>query len=127
MSTFIYSLNHSYEVNDASSPLQQAKFKELLASTYTDLSVDEGMVDSFIKNAHQIKVLRGKKYGALEADKDAVSAFLFHSLPLFTMSQSNPLFWRSGCAAGMAFGHRYHSFRFKRTLYTFGEELGYAR
>ena len=45
------------------------------------MSIDEDMVDSFIKNSHQIKVLRGKKYGALEADKDAICTSPSYTYP----------------------------------------------
>lgn len=50
----------------------QALFKTILKDTYPSMPVDESMVDLFIKNTHHVKVLRGRKWGALEEDKSAL-------------------------------------------------------
>jgi NEDD8-activating enzyme E1 regulatory subunit len=33
--------------------------------------VEDSVVDTFVKNAHRLKVLRGKRYGAIEEDPAA--------------------------------------------------------
>ncbi|KAG6817386.1 hypothetical protein H0H87_009573 [Tephrocybe sp. NHM501043] len=36
--------------------------------SFLTVPIDDALVDSFVKNAHALKVLRGKKWGALDAD-----------------------------------------------------------
>lgn len=36
------------------------------------IPVDEGLVDAFVRNAHGIKWLHGKRFGVLDADKAAL-------------------------------------------------------
>jgi amyloid beta precursor protein binding protein 1 len=54
---------------------EKAMFKSFLA-----VPQDDALVDSFVKNAHGLKVLRGKKYGALDANPAALGGCLFLSL-----------------------------------------------
>ncbi|CAL1710740.1 unnamed protein product [Somion occarium] len=56
--------------------VELAKFKEILKAEYPDLTIDKAVVDSFVKHAHQIKVLRGKRFGSWEEDKTAVAQAL---------------------------------------------------
>ncbi|PSR81319.1 hypothetical protein PHLCEN_2v6398 [Hermanssonia centrifuga] len=45
-----------------------ALFKTILKKEFPDLSIDEAMVDAFVKNAHHIKVLRGRRWGTWDKD-----------------------------------------------------------
>ena len=47
---------------------EKAKFKSLCAP------VEDSVVDSFVKNAHALKVLRGKKWGSFDSDPAALGA-----------------------------------------------------
>ncbi|KAF7325748.1 NEDD8-activating enzyme E1 regulatory subunit [Mycena kentingensis (nom. inval.)] len=47
---------------------EKAAFKAHLA-----VPLDDGLIDSFVKNAHGLKVLRGKKYGTLDGDATALA------------------------------------------------------
>lgn len=51
-------------------------FKDLLTKTHPTLTIDEETVDAFVKNAHHIKLLRGRRHGAFEEDKAALGASL---------------------------------------------------
>ncbi|KAJ3477723.1 hypothetical protein NLI96_g10270 [Meripilus lineatus] len=55
---------------------ENARFKELLKVQYPDLQIDESLVDLFVKNAHHIKLLRGKRWGAWEEDRASVGSAL---------------------------------------------------
>ncbi|OAX41832.1 hypothetical protein K503DRAFT_734837 [Rhizopogon vinicolor AM-OR11-026] len=44
--------------------------------SYLQVPVDDAMVDSFIKNAHALVVLRGKTWGAFDEDKGALAESL---------------------------------------------------
>ncbi|KAJ6627840.1 hypothetical protein B0H10DRAFT_2209966 [Mycena sp. CBHHK59/15] len=48
---------------------EKAMFKAFLA-----VPIDDALIDSFVKNAHGLKVLRGKKWGALNSDPSALAA-----------------------------------------------------
>ncbi|KAJ7485285.1 hypothetical protein FB451DRAFT_1337569 [Mycena latifolia] len=48
---------------------EKAAFKAFLT-----VPIDDGLIDSFVKNAHGLKVLRGKKWGALDADPAALAS-----------------------------------------------------
>ncbi|KAJ6470116.1 hypothetical protein C8R47DRAFT_1187793 [Mycena vitilis] len=48
---------------------EKAIFKGFLSTPQ-----DDALVDSFVKNAHGLKVLRGKKYGSLDADPAALAS-----------------------------------------------------
>lgn len=54
---------------------EKAIFKKFLT-----VPLDDAIIDSFVKNAHGLKVLRGKKYGALDADPAALGDFHFCSM-----------------------------------------------
>ncbi|KAJ7065009.1 hypothetical protein C8F01DRAFT_1054604 [Mycena amicta] len=48
---------------------EREMFKALLS-----VPLDDTLIDSFVKNAHGLKILRGKKYGALDADPAALAS-----------------------------------------------------
>ncbi|KAJ7185616.1 hypothetical protein C8R46DRAFT_1061219 [Mycena filopes] len=48
---------------------EKATFKSFLK-----VPLDDALIDSFVKNAHGLKILRGKKYGALDADPAALAS-----------------------------------------------------
>jgi len=50
---------------------EKAQFK-----SYLSVSVDDGLVDLFVKNAHGLKLMRGKKWGELDQDTNALSIAL---------------------------------------------------
>jgi amyloid beta precursor protein binding protein 1 len=39
--------------------------------------VDDAIVDAFVKNSHALRVLEGRKYGALDQDPELVGVFIF--------------------------------------------------
>jgi amyloid beta precursor protein binding protein 1 len=43
-----------------------------------ELAVDEEAVDEFVRNAHGLRLLRGKQFGSLDTDKDALGE---HCIP----------------------------------------------
>ncbi|KAG6829949.1 hypothetical protein H0H92_002853 [Tricholoma furcatifolium] len=47
--------------------------------SYLTVPVDDAMIDSFVKNAHALKVLRGKKWGAIDADRQLLADALTNS------------------------------------------------
>jgi hypothetical protein len=48
---------------------EKAEFKNLVVG-----DMDDAMVDSFVKNAHAIRVLKGRKLGAFDEDAQAIGA-----------------------------------------------------
>ncbi|KAI0713985.1 hypothetical protein C8Q76DRAFT_733003 [Earliella scabrosa] len=57
---------------------ERDKFKEILAAKYREVakSANPDEVDTFVKNAHHLRVLRGKQLGAYDKDRDAVVSSL---------------------------------------------------
>ncbi|CDO73930.1 hypothetical protein BN946_scf185016.g87 [Trametes cinnabarina] len=55
--------------------LEKDKFKELFKAKHPELatSADPEEVDTFVKNAHHLRVLRGKQWGTLDQDRAAVA------------------------------------------------------
>ncbi|GLB41190.1 putative regulatory subunit of the dimeric UBA3-ULA1 E1 enzyme [Lyophyllum shimeji] len=47
---------------------EKARFK-----SYVTVPIDDALIDSFVKNAHALKVLRGKKWGALDTDHETLT------------------------------------------------------
>jgi len=58
---------------------ERDEFKEILQQS--GASVDPGMVDDFVKNCHGLRILRGKRWGALDADPTALASALSASCP----------------------------------------------
>lgn len=58
---------------------EKAEFRKLVVG-----DIDNALVDSFVKNAHALKVLKGKQLGTFDEDKDAIGAhFTSRGQPLF--------------------------------------------
>ena len=55
----------------------QGKFKEIFEKKYPDVakSANPEEEESFVKNAHHLRVLRGKQLGAFDKDREALGAF----------------------------------------------------
>ncbi|THH17970.1 hypothetical protein EUX98_g9034 [Antrodiella citrinella] len=53
---------------------EAALFKDILKKTYPDTPLDDSMVDLFVKNTHHVKVLRGRRWGVWEEDKNAIAS-----------------------------------------------------
>ena len=53
---------------------EKGKFKELFAAKHPDLaqSVSPDEVETFVKNSHHLRVLRGKQLGAFDKDPEAI-------------------------------------------------------
>lgn len=53
---------------------KQAQFKQLFSAKHPEIarSVNPEEVESFVKNAHHIRVLRGKQWGAMDQDREAI-------------------------------------------------------
>ena len=52
----------------------QTKFKELFAKKHPELAqtANPEEVDTFVKNSHHLRVLRGKQWGAFDQDREAL-------------------------------------------------------
>ena len=52
----------------------QAKFKEILREGFPEIApaVSDEEIDTFVKNAHHVRVLRGKQWGTLDKDREAL-------------------------------------------------------
>ena len=61
---------HLQKLYKARSEEEKAIFK-----SYLQVPVSEDMVDAFLKNSHALKLLRGKRWGALDADQQALGMF----------------------------------------------------
>ncbi|KAI0682387.1 hypothetical protein BC835DRAFT_1424486 [Cytidiella melzeri] len=51
-------------------------FKQILAETFPDLSIDEAVVDVFVKNAHHLKLIRGRQFGEFDKQKSEITSSL---------------------------------------------------
>ncbi|KIP05877.1 hypothetical protein PHLGIDRAFT_482064 [Phlebiopsis gigantea 11061_1 CR5-6] len=56
--------------------VENVRFKELLRATHPDVSIDDALADAFVKNAHHIKLLRGRPFGAFARDAAALASAL---------------------------------------------------
>ena len=46
------------------------------------VEIDPGMVDEFVRNVHGLKVIRGRQWGALDENREAISMhYLLHIIP----------------------------------------------
>jgi len=52
----------------------RAEEEKAILKGFLTVPLDDTLVDSFVKNAHGLKILRGKKYGALDADPAALAS-----------------------------------------------------
>ncbi|KAJ7269884.1 hypothetical protein C8J57DRAFT_1323830 [Mycena rebaudengoi] len=60
---------HLQKLYKARAEEEKATFKAFLT-----VPIEDSLIDSFVKNAHGLKVLRGKKWGALDADPAALAS-----------------------------------------------------
>ncbi|PIL27214.1 hypothetical protein GSI_10358 [Ganoderma sinense ZZ0214-1] len=62
----------------AQAEVEKAQFKELFAVKHPEIARTSNPeeVDSFVKNAHHIRVLRGKQWGAVDQDREAIANLL---------------------------------------------------
>ncbi|KIM43435.1 hypothetical protein M413DRAFT_18011 [Hebeloma cylindrosporum] len=51
----------------------RAEEEKAIFKSYLQVPVSEDMVDAFVKNSHALKLLKGKKWGALDADPQALA------------------------------------------------------
>lgn len=80
----------------------QALFKEILKKTFPELVIDAAVVDAFIKNAHHIKLLRGKQFGAFDRDPAALGTPPLPPPPSPSLPTKNSRALRSGVPADPA-------------------------
>ena len=71
MHTSTESYVHLQKLYRARAEEEKTIFKELLKEEGGE-TVDGETVDSFLKNCHALKVLKGKKWGAFDADRDTL-------------------------------------------------------
>jgi len=55
----------------------RAEEEKTIFKSYIQVPVDNDMVDVFLKNSHALKLLRGKKWGALDSDPQALGTFIY--------------------------------------------------
>lgn len=63
---------HLQKLYKARAEEEKVAFKEFLKKENGGENVDEEAVDSFLKNCHALKVLKGKKWGAFDTDREAL-------------------------------------------------------
>jgi amyloid beta precursor protein binding protein 1 len=63
---------HLQKLYKARAEVEKVVFKEFLKKENGGENVDEEAVDSFLKNCHALKVLKGKKWGAFDTDREAL-------------------------------------------------------
>lgn len=66
---------HLQKLYKAQAEEEKSRFKSFL-----QVPIDDSIVDSFVKNAHGIKVLRGKKWGTLDSDPSALGEIFLLAL-----------------------------------------------
>jgi len=67
---------HLQKLYKARAEVEKVVFKEFLKKENGGENVDEEAVDSFLKNCHALKVLKGKKWGAFDTDREALATAL---------------------------------------------------
>lgn len=55
---------------------ERAEEEKKTFKSFLKIDIDDSIVDTFVKNAHGIKVLKGTQYGALDKNREALSEFL---------------------------------------------------
>jgi len=76
MHTSTESYVHLQKLYKARAGEEKATFKTLLAKTPGGSEITDDIIDSFLKNCHALKMLKGKKWGAFDADRTALSEAL---------------------------------------------------
>lgn len=54
----------------------RAEEEKAIFKSFLKVDIDDASVDAFVKNAHALKFLRGKKWGALDADPSALGVYI---------------------------------------------------
>ncbi|KAJ7100214.1 hypothetical protein B0H15DRAFT_819220 [Mycena belliarum] len=52
----------------------RAEEEKALFKSFLSVPIEDSLIDSFVKNAHGLRVLRGKKYGSLDANPAALAS-----------------------------------------------------
>jgi amyloid beta precursor protein binding protein 1 len=52
----------------------RAEEEKAIFKSFLTVPIDDALVDTFVKNAHGLKLLRGKKWGALDSDPAALGS-----------------------------------------------------
>lgn len=52
----------------------RAEEEKAIFKSFLKVPVEDELVDSFVKNAHAVKVLRGKKWGGIDKDAEALGS-----------------------------------------------------
>lgn len=68
---------HLQKLYKAHAEEEKARFK-----SYLTVPIDDAMIDLFVKNAHALRILRGKEWGALDADQTLLGQFRYYILNL---------------------------------------------
>ena len=77
MHTSTDSYVHLQKLYKARAEEEKDMFKEILKKESGGDDIDADTVDSFLKNCHALKVLKGKKWGVLDADQEALGGYRF--------------------------------------------------
>jgi hypothetical protein len=78
MHTSTESYVHLQKLYKARAEEEKAVFKELVLKMEGGDNVDGETVDSFLKNCHALKVLKGKQWGVWDADRDALGGSFYY-------------------------------------------------
>lgn len=54
----------------------RAEEEKAVFKSFLTVPIDDALVDTFVKNAHALKLLRGRKWGALDGDPIALGAYV---------------------------------------------------
>ena len=69
-------------------------FKDLLRQTFPATAIAEDTIDAFVKNAHHVKLLRGRPYNAFDQDKAALGEFELQ--PFLFLQRARTHIWICG-------------------------------
>ncbi|KZP09171.1 hypothetical protein FIBSPDRAFT_839605 [Athelia psychrophila] len=76
MHTSTESYIHLQKLYKARAGEDKATFNTLLAKVPGGAEITDDVVDSFLKNCHAVRVLRGRKWGTFDADREALTTAL---------------------------------------------------
>jgi NEDD8-activating enzyme E1 regulatory subunit len=63
---------HLQKLYKARAEEEKAIFKDILSKGGRGAGVGDEDIDSFVKNCHALRVLKGKKWGAFDTDREAL-------------------------------------------------------
>lgn len=65
---------HLQKLYKAQALEERNRFAEILTKDgIVGVDIDPGMIDDFVRNAHGLKVIRGRQWGTLDEDREAIS------------------------------------------------------